>query len=77
MLSLEYVQASLVWIGSGRSYFAQAIDLSGFNDILFLFMGLAQLALAIGVSLVVIKVVLDILGVDILGLAKTVFGRGA
>ena len=74
MLSLEFVQASLVWIGSGNR-FAQAIDLSGFNDILFLFMGLGQLALAIGVSLIVIKVVLDILGVDILGLAKTVFGR--
>ena len=71
MLSLEYVQASLVWIGSGKA-FAQAIDLSGFNDILFLFMGLLQLALAIGVSIVVIVVVLDILGIDILGLVKTV-----
>lgn len=76
MLSLEFVQASLVWIGSGNR-FAQAIDLSGFNDILFLFMGLGQIALAIGVSLVVIKVILDILGVDILGLAKSVFGRGS
>lgn len=72
MLSLEYVQASLVWIGSGGKWFAQAIDLSGFNDILFLFMGLLQLALAIGVSIVVIVVVLDILGIDILGLVKTV-----
>ncbi len=68
MLSLEYVQASLVWIGS----FAQAIDLSGFNDILFLFMGLGTIALAIGVSLVVVIVVLDILGIDILGLASTI-----
>ncbi len=75
MLSLEFVQASLVLVASGKSFFAQAIDLSGFNDILFLFMGFAQIALAIGVSLVVIIVVLDILGVDILGLAKSTFGR--
>lgn len=75
MLSLEFVQASLVLVASGNSFFAQSIDLSGFNDILFLFMGLGQIALAIGVSLIVIKVVLDILGVDILGLAKSVFGR--
>ena len=71
MLSLEYAQAMLVWIGSGMR-FAQAIDLSGFNDILFLFMGLGQIALAIGVSLIVVIVVLDILGVDILGLVSTI-----
>lgn len=55
-------------------YFGQgAIDLSGFGSILFLFMGLAQIALAIAVALIVIKVILDFLGLDILGLAKTVF----
>lgn len=53
---------------------AQAIDLSGFNDILFLFIGLGGIALAIGVSLAVLIVVLDIIGIDVLGLVKTLKG---
>ena len=52
------------------------VDLSGFGDILFLFIGLGGIALAIGVALIVIIVVLDIVGVDVLGLAKTVFRGG-
>lgn len=72
MLSLASVQATmLAWVSLGT--YGQAIDLSGFNDILFLFMGLAQIALAIAVALIVIKVVLDLLGLDILGMANTVF----
>lgn len=51
------------------------IDVSGFAQILFLFLALAGVALAIAISLVVIKVVLDLIGIDILGLARTVFGR--
>lgn len=72
MLSAVTAQVNmLVMMSTG--FFAQAIDLSGFNDILFLFMGLAQIALAIAVALIVIKVVLDLLGLDILGMARTVF----
>ena len=51
------------------------VDLTGFNSILFLFLGLAGIALAVGVSLIVIKVVLDLIGIDILGMVSTVFGR--
>jgi hypothetical protein len=72
MLSAVTAQVHMLVVMS-TGYFAQAIDLSGFNDILFLFMGLAQIALAIAVALIVIKVVLDLLGLDILGMAKTVF----
>lgn len=58
------------------SYFAQgaAVDLSAFGDILFLFLGLGGVALAIALSIVVLIVILDIIGVDVLGLAKTLKG---
>lgn len=60
----------------GITSFAQgAIDISGFSQLLFLFLALAGVALAIAVSLIVIKVVLDLIGIDILGLARTVFGK--
>lgn len=69
---LAYVETILL----GFIYFAQGqINVSGFNQILFLFLALAGIALAVGVSLIVIKVVLDLIGIDILGLARTVFGR--
>lgn len=61
----------------GSLYFAQAgIDLSPFSALLFLFLGIASIALAVGVSLIVIKIILDLVGIDILGLARTVFKGG-
>ena len=57
--------------------FAQMnIDLSPFASILFLFLGLGSVALAIALALIVIKIILDFLGLDILGLARTVFKGG-
>ncbi len=58
------------------SMYAQAIDLSGFAPLLFLFLGLGALALAFAVSLAVIIVILDIVGIDVLGLAKQLRGGG-
>ena len=52
------------------------VDLSGFGSLLFLFLGLIGIAVAIGASLVVLVVVLDLIGIDVLGLAKTVLGKG-
>ena len=57
-------------------FFAQAIDLSGFADILFLFIGLGQVALPIAISLAVLIVILEIVGLDVLGLVKTLRGKG-
>lgn len=56
---------------------AQLIDLSGFNDILFLFIGLGQIALAIAVSLAVLFVILELIGIDVLGLVKNIKGGGS
>lgn len=56
-------------------FFAQAIDLSGFSDILFLFIGLGQVALPIAVSLIVLIVILEVIGLDVLGLVKTLRGN--
>lgn len=56
-------------------FLAQAIDLSGFSDILFLFIGLGQVALPIAVSLIVLIVILEVIGLDVLGLVKTLRGN--
>lgn len=63
--------AAIMYVGS----LAQAIDLSGFADILFLFIGLGQVALPIAVSLIVLLVILDIIGIDVLGLVRTLRGN--
>ncbi len=67
---MELPVAAIMYVGS----LAQAIDLSGFSDILFLFIGLGQVALPIAVSLIVLVVILDIIGLDVLGLVRTLRG---
>jgi hypothetical protein len=56
---------------------AQEVNLSEFNRILFLFIGLFQVAFAIALGIAVLVAILQLIGLDVLGLAKTVLRGGS